>query len=86
MQKGDTTVFWYAKAARDSQAFNRPQPTHREPSQERPQNQEDALGAKLYARKKKATQVPQVTSTSSTARRTHTKCLKTYGEDWRRRG
>src|SRR5271170_5728202 len=42
-----------------SQAFNRPQLTHREPSQERPQNQEDALGAKLYAWKKKATQVPQ---------------------------
>lgn len=41
-----------------SQAFNRPQPTHREPSQERPQNH-DALGAKLYAWKKKATQVPQ---------------------------
>src|SRR5271156_3817227 len=36
-----------------SQAFNRPQPTT-------PQNQEDALGAKLYAwKKKKATQVPQ---------------------------
>src|SRR5271154_2920725 len=60
MQKVDTTVFGYAKAARDSQAFNRPQPTHREPSQERPQNQEDALGAKLYAwKKKKATRVPQ---------------------------
>src|SRR5271163_2104319 len=57
MQKVDTTVFGYGKAARDSQAFNRPQPTHREPSQERPQNQEDALGAKLYAWK--ATQVPQ---------------------------
>src|SRR5271156_1113072 len=44
-----------------SQAFNRPQPTHREPSQERPPNQEDALGAKLYAwkKRKKATQVPQ---------------------------
>src|SRR5271155_4204804 len=42
-----------------SQAFNRPQPTHREPSQERPPNQEDVLGVKLYAWKKKATQVPQ---------------------------
>ena len=60
MQKVDTTVFDYAKAARGSQAFNRPQPTHREPSQERPPNQEDALGAELYAwKKKKATQVPQ---------------------------